>query len=73
VADELTIVVDRDTCIGSGMCVMYAPGTFEQDEEAKSFVIDPAGDSAEDIAGAVDACPTRALRLVNSEESSPTD
>jgi ferredoxin len=66
VAADPTIVVDRDTCIGSGMCVMFAPGTFAQDDEAKSYVVDPAGDSAEDIAGAVDACPTRALHLAVS-------
>jgi ferredoxin len=67
VPDTPTIVVDRDTCIGSGMCLMFAPGTFAQDDEAKSYVLDPEGDSPEDIAGAVDACPTRALRLVAGE------
>ena len=36
--------VDRDRCIGSGMCIVYAAGTFAQDAEAKVVVLDPTGD-----------------------------
>lgn len=57
------IVVDREVCIGSGMCVVYAPNTFNQDDETKSFVTDPAGDDIDVIRSAVDACPTGALSL----------
>ena len=61
----IPIHVDRDVCIGSGMCVLYAPGTFGQDGEAKAVVLDPAGDDADTVRVAVDACPTRALTLVD--------
>jgi ferredoxin len=67
-AGGLKIEVDRDVCIGSGLCSVYAPGTFSQDDEAKVFVLDPEGDGADDIRTAVGACPTRALRLATTDE-----
>ena len=63
-----TITVDRDVCMGSGMCIVYAPGTFEHDDEAKAIVTDPTGDRIEAIRAAVEACPTGALRLVMDDD-----
>lgn len=62
----MSVSVDRDLCIGSGMCVVYAPGTFENDDEAKVVLLDPPGDTPGDIAAAVEACPTGALRLTEA-------
>ena len=62
----VAITVDRDVCIGSGTCVLYAAATFTQDAEAKAVVLDPPGDDIDAIRTAVEACPTRALAL--SEE-----
>jgi ferredoxin len=65
------IVVDRELCMGSGMCIVYAPGTFAHDEETKAVVVDPEGDPIESIRNAVQACPTSAIRIVddtNEEE-----
>lgn len=59
----MAIRIDRDLCIGSGMCVMYAPGTFANDAETKAVVVDPAGDPPDLIATAIEACPTGALSL----------
>jgi ferredoxin len=58
------IVVDRDICMGSGMCCMYASHTFDVDEEAKSFVKDTQGDPVDMIRTAIEACPTGALTLI---------
>jgi ferredoxin len=57
------IVVDRELCLGSGMCIVYAPGTFAHDEEAKAIVVDVKGDPIEAIRTAVEACPVGALSL----------
>ena len=62
-----TVLVDRELCMGSGMCIVYAPGTFEHDDETKAVVIDPPGDPIEAVRTAVEACPTGALRLVIDE------
>ncbi len=59
-----TIAVDRDVCIGSGSCVLYTPATFTQDAEAKAVVMDPQGDDLDTVRIAIDACPTRALALI---------
>ena len=61
--------VDRDRCIGSGLCILYAPQTFAHDDETKVVVIDPAGDSDESILTGVEACPTNALTLTEQGES----
>jgi ferredoxin len=63
VADR-EIIVDRDVCMGSGMCCMYASNTFDIDDEAKSFVKDAHGDPVDMIRTAIEACPTGALSLI---------
>jgi ferredoxin len=63
-APTWTIEVDRELCMGSGMCIVYAPGTFAHDEHTKAVVVDPAAEPIEAIRNAVQACPTSALRLV---------
>ena len=64
-----SVLVDRDLCMGSGMCIVYAPNTFEHDDETKAVVVDPAGDPIDAIRNAVQACPTSALRLVTDDEN----
>ena len=49
--------------MGSGTCIMYAPGTFDHDGETKAVVVDETGDPIESIRTAVEACPTGALTL----------
>lgn len=53
--------------MGSGVCLVYAPGTFAHDDESKAVIVDPAGDPAEAITTAVEACPMSALSLVPDE------
>jgi len=66
-ASTWTIEIDRELCMGSGMCIVYAPGTFAHDEHTKAVVVDPAGEPIDAIRNAVQACPTSALRLVINE------
>ncbi len=62
------IAVDRELCMGSGMCIVYAPGTFAHDEETKAIVVDPTGDAIDAVRIAIEACPTGALSLTSEEE-----
>jgi ferredoxin len=64
----LTISIDRDLCIGSGVCLVYASGTFVHDSESKAVLVDPITDPSEQIRIAVEACPTGALSISNAEE-----
>ncbi len=60
----LTVVIDRETCMGLGVCVHLAPATFTQDADTKAVLLDPPGDPVDDIESAVEGCPSGALSLV---------
>jgi ferredoxin len=63
-----TIVVDRELCMGSGMCIVYAANTFAHDDETKAVVVDPRGDSIDAVRNAVQACPTSAIKIRGDQE-----
>jgi len=67
-AGHLSISVDRDVCMGSGMCIMYAPATFAHDDQTKAIVLDAGGDPEDTIRTAVEACPTGALSIIDDRE-----
>jgi ferredoxin len=62
-----TIAIDRDRCMGSGNCVTYAPGTFDNDEEARAIIRVPSTDTLDEIRSAVESCPTGAIALTIHE------
>ena len=55
--EKLKICVDRDECIGDGLCVDEAPETFEMDDDAKAIVLENSTDELENILDAAKACP----------------
>jgi ferredoxin len=63
-APAFSIKVDRDVCMGSGLCCVYAPNTFDVDDVPRAYVRELPGDSLEVIRAAVAACPTGALTIV---------
>jgi ferredoxin len=60
------IEIDRNTCMGSGVCTVYASSTFDIDDDTKSIVIDPAGDPLEQIEAAAAGCPTGAIKVIRT-------
>ena len=62
-----SVIVDRDRCIGSGMCLVYAPATFTHDDQATAVLLDRPTDDIETVRVAVEGCPTGALRLMAEE------
>ena len=62
------IEIDRDTCMGSGVCSVYAPETFDLDDETKSTVVNPAGNPLDQIEAAASGCPTRAIKVVRTAD-----
>ncbi|MFD7666098.1 ferredoxin [Streptomyces sp. NPDC059788] len=70
--EPLRISVSRDRCVGAGMCVLTAPGVFEQDdEEGLVLLLQPAPAPEHRAAArmAVGLCPAAAIKL-NSPQSS---
>lgn len=57
------IQIDREVCIGSGVCTVYAAGTFALGDDTKSTVITPSTDGLERIREAAASCPTGAITL----------
>lgn len=55
-------VVDRDLCIGCGLCPSIAPEIFEMDDEGKAIAL---VEETEDAAAqeAADACPVGAITV----------
>jgi ferredoxin len=58
-----TITIDREACMGSGVCMVYAPNTFATDDETKAIVIDACGDDASALLAAQAGCPMSAITV----------
>jgi ferredoxin len=65
---RLRVEIDRQRCIGSAVCTVHAPGSFDVGDDAKVGWIEGGSDSPEAVRAAVEACPTRALRLLEEKE-----
>jgi ferredoxin len=65
--DAVRVRVDRDSCIGVGNCVAYAPTVFELDEENKAVVLDPTSVDDDTLLEAAKSCPESAI-LVEDDE-----
>lgn len=57
--------IDRDACIGCGLCTEICPEVFEMDDEGIAIVIkSPVPQDLEDQAqDAADQCPTDAISI----------
>jgi ferredoxin len=71
VAEEhnLTVAVDRDSCVGNGICVALASRAFALDETMKATVVDPARESYEALIAAAESCPVQAIYLSSDGEA----
>jgi len=59
----MKVTVDKDKCIGCGLCVSLAPKSFKLGEDGKSQVIEPVGDDWETIKNAAESCPVGAIKI----------
>ncbi|WP_216918085.1 ferredoxin [Nocardia noduli] len=61
----MNLIVDRDRCIGAGMCALTAPALFDQDDNDGLVIAHaetPTLDQEGVVRAAVEACPSGALR-----------
>lgn len=59
------IVVNRELCVGDGLCREGADSTFQIDKELRCAVRDAKGNSPEDIFFAAWSCPRGCISLYN--------
>lgn len=60
--------VDRERCIGAGMCVLTAPGVFDQDTADGRVVpldLTPAPEREPAVREAAEVCPSGAITIVS--------
>ena len=63
---DLTIEIDYELCIGTGVCALTAPAVFDQNPSDGRVVLleaSPGPESAEAVHEAVLLCPSGALSL----------
>ena len=64
--NNLTVVVDRNLCIGAASCVAVAPQTFALDGEAKAIILDTAtAENPQAIMDAAKVCPVAAIIITD--------
>ena len=65
---DLTIRIDRGTCIGTGNCMKVAPEAFEFDaENIVAFQGNPAAIERERLIEACQVCPVDALTVIDAD------
>lgn len=66
---SVTVAVDRDTCIGNGVCVALAPRAFGLDASMKAVILEPADETFEALLAAAESCPVQAIYLSSSGDA----
>lgn len=59
----IEVLIDREQCIGSGVCCSAVPAVFKLDEDEIAMVIDPNADTEANIVYAAKGCPTLAITV----------
>ncbi|MFF3750441.1 ferredoxin [Streptomyces sp. NPDC002018] len=70
----MEIRIDRDKCVSGGVCAMFAPQVFDQDDEGMGVVDNaaPAAELAAAVRSVVWRCPGHAI-TVHDQEPAPAE
>lgn len=60
---DIKIDVIREKCIGAATCVVYAPSTFDLDEDNIAIIKKGDWDKLEKIIAAAQSCPVLAIEV----------
>lgn len=63
--DGIEIRVIRNMCIGAATCVVYAPSTFDLDDDNIAIIKAGEWDKLEKIIAAAQSCPVLAIEVYN--------
>jgi ferredoxin len=59
----IEIRIDRETCMGSGNCLFWAPDSFDLADDGRATVLDPGATDEERLRVAAEGCPVGAISL----------
>lgn len=65
----MKVSVDKDRCVGSGLCVLNAPDVFDQSDDDGTVELlqaAPPADEEEFAREAAHTCPSRAITVTDS-------
>ncbi len=62
----MKVKIDRDECIGDGVCADICPEVFEMDDEEKAIVLGDSvpDDAVDDCNEAIESCPVTCIEVV---------
>ena len=66
-SEKVRISVDHNKCVGSRLCIQFAPGVFALDENGQSAVSDVGGGTRAEIIEAGEQCPMEAITVEDAE------
>ncbi len=61
--------IDRTKCVGSGNCVLQAPGAFDQDETGYAITTDLTAQPEDIVEFAAETCPMGAISFIRLTET----
>ena len=75
------VIIDKDACIGDGICISICPEVFEFDDEGKARIVKKYREEGKEYTGLIEAtedlensltqaeamCPTQAIKLFKLE------
>ncbi len=64
---KFRIMIDRQLCVGDGLCCELAPETFAKDDEGNIVVTVPHGDPPEYVLRAARHCQMDAITVCDAE------
>ncbi len=65
-AGGLSILIDRNLCVGFGDCIEVAPRAFKLDEEGVAVLLEPEAAGRDRLLRACAACPVDAITVLNA-------
>lgn len=60
---DIEIRIYRSKCIGAATCVVYAPSTFDLDQENIAIIKEGEWDKLEKVVAAAQSCPVIAIEV----------
>ena len=63
---QLLINLDRDSCMGFGMCLFHAPMTFDIDDDDMKVILLDTRDDVVAIRAAAESCPKHVITLTET-------